>query len=600
MASSARPRPWRALLVLIIVMIGLGVWTFWPGKDNAPRLGLDLQGGTQVILVPKSVTGGGDVSPEQLNQAVEIIRQRVNGIGVSEAEVTTQGSGGSSAIVVSVPGVNQQKITEQLATTALLNFRPVVQEDAGGPAVAPEPVTPTPTPPATPTPAKKAKKGSSFPLADPTPAASASPAATAAAAATPGATTPPAVVPGEAIRRPPFESDSNNQLLQTEYAKLDCSNPINHQGGGQPDDPAKWIVTCSKDGAVKYLLEPAFIKGTQVTSATAALPQQGAGGWQVDLSFDSEGASALATVSTKLVSQPPPTNQFAIVLDGLVQSSPYFSEAILGGTASINGNFTVEEAKSLANVLKYGALPVQLTVAEVTTVSPTLGSDQLAAGLLAGAIGLALVVLYLLIYYRALGIVAVISLVVAASITYGIFVIMGRTIGLALTLAGVAGAIVAIGITADSFVVYFERIRDEVRDGKTLRVAVEVGWHRARNTILAADFVSLLAATILYLVSIGNVRGFAFVLGITTLIDIAVAFMFTKPLVTLLARSNWFAAGGSLTGMSMKRLGREDKKQTETQAARHPKRVKQTVGAPEPEPEPDDESARADTLAGDR
>lgn len=539
MAATSKPRPWRTLIILIVLLVGLGTWAFWPGQDHAPRLGLDLQGGTQVTLVPKSANGQGAVSKEQLDQSVQIIRQRVNAFGVSEAEVTTQGSGGSSAIVVSVPGVNQDRIAQQLSQTALLDFRPVKEEQAGGPLPASDTGTGTSksVTPGTPAPKKTSKKGSSVPLADPTP--------------TPTPTASPK--PNDA-QLPPIQSPTNNVVLQQAFAKLDCSNPANRQGG-TPDDPAQWIVTCSKDGTAKYLLEPAFIKGTQVSNASAELPQNGAGGWQVNLTFDASGAKALADVSTKLYQQPPPTNQFAIVLDGLVQSSPYFQEPILGGTASINGNFTAEGARDLANILKYGALPVNLTVAEVTSVSPTLGADQLKAGLLAGGLGLLLVVLYLLAYYRALGVVAVVSLIVAAGITYSLFVILGRTLGLALTLAGIAGAIVAIGITADSFVVYFERIRDEVRDGRSLRVACEVGWTRARNTLLAADFVSLLAAAILYFISIGNVRGFAFVLGVTTIIDVAVAFMFTRPVVAILARTPWFAHGGSMTGMSPARLG---------------------------------------------
>jgi preprotein translocase subunit SecD len=537
--TTTKAKPWRSLIVLFVVILGLCVWAFWPGQDHSPKLGLDLQGGTQVTLVPKTATTGGDVSKDQLDQAVEIIRQRVNGLGVAEAEVTTQGSGGSSAIVVSVPGQNRQDLVNQLATTALLDFRPVIQEEfsVAAPVTVPNPVasggaTPTVAP----------KKGSSVSAANAAkPAATPSPKATAAAA-----------VADE--MGPPIQAVANDAALQAAFVKIDCAKPKNHQGGA-PDDPAKWIVTCRSDGSAKYLLEPAFIRGTQVTDAQAALPQNGAGGWEVNLTFDNAGSQALADVSAKLVKKPSPQNQFAIVLDGLVQSSPYFQSEILGGTATISGNFTQQSAKELANILKYGALPVQLTVAEVTSVSPTLGSDQLQAGLLAGALGLFLVMLYLLVYYRALGLVAIISLAVAALITYTLFVILGRTIGLALTLASIAGAIVAIGITADSFVVYFERIRDEVRDGKSLRVACELGWVRARNTLLAADFVSILAASILYFISIGNVRGFAFVLGVTTIIDVVVAFMFTRPLVALLAQSKWFGRGGSMTGMSPKRLG---------------------------------------------
>ena len=260
-------------------------------------------------------------------------------------------------------------------------------------------------------------------------------------------------------------------------------------------------------------------------------------------------------MSNKLVWLQSPKNQFGIVLDGLVVSSPYFQSAINDGRAQISGSFTPDDAKALAQVLKFGALPLTLQIASVETVTPTLGADYLQVGLLAGAIGLGLVILYLMAYYRALGLVAVASLIIAAVITYFVFVVLSRTVGLALTLAGVAGAIVAIGITADSFVVYFERIRDEIREGRSLRAACDLGWSRARNTILAADFVSLLAAVTLYYLSVGAVRGFAFVLGLTTLIDVMVAFLFTRPTVTLLARNKWFTSGHPLTGLDPRRLG---------------------------------------------
>lgn len=491
-------RPWRSLGLLALIMVAMAVWTLWPGQSRTPKLGLDLRGGTQVILAPKVAEGTGDITDEQIKQSTEIIRQRVNAFGVAEADVTQQGSGRNAAIVVSVPGVNQQQIAEQISQTALLDFRPVIQEEAG-------------------TPTTKSSK--------PQP-------------------------------KQPIQADSNSKQLQADFAALDCSDPANTQGG-VPDNPAQWLVTCSTDGQVKYLLEPAFIKGTNVDSAQAQLAQDGSGGWQVQLKFDGEGSKALAAASSKLSKLPPPTNQFAIVLDGLVQSSPYFQEAILGGEAVISGKFTAEEARALANVLKYGALPLTLELAEVTTVSPTLGNDQLQAGLIAAALGLALVVLYLMVYYRALGLVAVFSLIIAAAMTYMTFVLLSRQVGLALTLAGITGAVVAIGITADSFVVYFERIRDEIREGRSLRAACEVGWSRARNTILAADFVSLLAAVILYFLSVGGVRGFAFVLGLTTLIDVIVAFLFTRPLVTLLARWDWFTSGSPMTGLDPRRLGVE-------------------------------------------
>ena len=355
------------------------------------------------------------------------------------------------------------------------------------------------------------------------------------------------------------QASDNSPAFEADVAMLDCTNPESY-AGGTPDDPALWLGTCDKTGSVKYTLEPAFIKGTNVTGANAVLPQGGVG-WVVSLDFDSEGAAALGQASTKLSALPEcgqgqsPCNAFAIVLDGVVTSAPRFNEPIMGGSAQIEGNFTAQEANDLANILKYGALPVTLEAVDITSVSPTVGSEQLRAGLLAGLLGLGLVMIYLIIYYRALGIVAMLSLIIAAAVSYLVFIVMSKSIGLTLTLSGVAGAIVAIGITADSFIVYFERIRDEIREGRTLRQACASGWVRARRTLLAADFVSLLAAVVLYLLSVGSVRGFAFVLGLTTVIDVLVAFWFTHPIVVLLGRTGWMQKGSRWTGLDPDRLG---------------------------------------------
>jgi preprotein translocase subunit SecD len=529
-------------------MVGLALWAFWPGQDNTPRLGLDLQGGTQVILVPNQAEGTAPITDDQLQQTVEIIRQRVNGFGVAEADVAIQGSGNDAAIVVSVPGVNQREIAESLSQTALLDFRPV--STIVDPGVI-DPNSLQPADEATDQQNTKKKNNNkkndsasgeaTFAETSPSPTPTESPAADEAAA--------------EALV-PPVEGDSaTDPALEDGLLNLDCTSDASRQGG-RPDNPEKWIVTCDREGTAKYLLEPAFIKGTSITNATAELAQGGAG-WVVNLEFDGEGADALSEISNRLVSLPAPQNQFGIVLDGLVVSAPYFQQPINDGRAQISGNFTPEEAKNLAQVLKFGALPLTLNIASVETVTPTLGADYLRVGLIAGALGLGLVVLYLLFYYRALGIVAVVSLIIAAILTYMVFVVLSRTVGLALTLAGVAGAIVAIGITADSFIVYFERIRDEIREGRSLRAACDAGWDRAKGTILAADFVSLLAAVVLYFLSVGAVRGFAFVLGLTTLMDVMVAFMFTRPMVTLLARNRWFTSGHPMTGLDPKRLGVE-------------------------------------------
>jgi len=485
----------RPLVVLLASVVGLGIWSYWPGQPNTPKLGLDLRGGTQVTLLPRVADGA--ITDSQLQQAVEIIRQRVNGLGVAEAEVSVQGSGDGASILVQVPGVSEQGIADVLKQTALLAFRPVLQSDAG-------------------------------------------------IAATPPATGAEPIIA-------PVTSAANDDAFKAVYAALDCTDPANRQGG-VIDDTTQYMVTCTQDGSLKYLLEPAFIQGTMVEDARAEMPQN-ATGWLVTLDFDGEGSTKLAEASQLLYQKVSPQNQFAIVIDGLVFSSPFFSEPIIGGSAQITGDFTLAEAKELANVLKFGALPLTLDLAEVTSISPTLGQDQLNAGILAGGLGLALVGLYLLFYYRALGVVAGVSLVVAAAMTYFIFIVMGRQIGFTLTLAGIAGAIVAIGITADSFVVYFERIRDEIRDGKGLKPAIAQGWVRARRTLLAADAVSLLAAVVLYWLSVGSVRGFAFALGLTTLIDVAVAFMFTHPVMEWLGRRKSFARGAAWTGLNPARLG---------------------------------------------
>lgn len=490
---AAKTKPLRAFIFFVVLTFALGLWAYWPGTSSTARLGLDLQGGSQVILTPQVAPGvEGTLSEDQINQTVEIIRQRVDGFGVAEAEVSVQGTGDNAAIVVSVPGENPEGIATLLKQTARLDFRPVL-------------------------------------------------------ASTTGIPTPVEGTTAVAVPRVPVSADTAEELTDV-YASLDCFVPGVLQGG-IPDDPTKYIATCSQDGTLKYLLEPAFITGDQLTNAAPALPDQGAGGWIVTLNFNSEGGRKLAEASTRLSALPSPQNQFGIVLDGLAQSSPFFSEPILGGSAQIEGNFSVESAKQLAQVLKFGALPVSLEIAESSAISPTLGSDQLQSGLIAGLIGLILVAVYLLGYYRLLGVIAILSLALAGALAWFLFIALGRSVGFTLTLAGVAGAIVSIGITVDSFVVYFERIRDELREGKTVRVATESGWIRARRTIIAADFVTLLVSIVLYALSVGSVRGFAFTLGIFTVIDLIIAFFFTKPVVTMFGRSRLVNLSPKFTGL---------------------------------------------------
>jgi preprotein translocase subunit SecD len=295
--------------------------------------------------------------------------------------------------------------------------------------------------------------------------------------------------------------------------------------------------------------------GRDVSGATAAIDPQSLSGWFVSLDFTSDGTKKFGQLTQDVVNLPAPQNQVAIVLDGVVVSAPRINEAILGGQAQITGSFSQLEAQDLANVLKYGSLPLAFDRGEVQQVSPTLGGDQLRAGLLAGGLGLLLVILYSILYYRALSVVVVGSLALAAAHVLLSLALLTESVGYTLTLAGIAGTIVAIGVTADSFIVYFERIKDEIREGKPLRVAVETGWQRARRTVVVADLVSGISAIVLYIVSVGSVKGFAFTLGLTTIIDLIVIFFFTKPLVSLLAKSDYFQSGSKYSGVSSKSVG---------------------------------------------
>jgi preprotein translocase subunit SecD len=489
MKTSSRPVRTLAILGLILVsMVGL----VFLQDSKSLQLGLDLRGGTSVTLQPRIAPGQeGSVTSEAIDQAVSIIRQRVDSLGVVESEVTAQGSGTNRQIVISVPGDTGRRVVDLVGQTAELRFRQVLASGSGIPA-----------------------------------------------AGDAGAT-PAAGVSAEANAR---------------FAALDCTKPENLQGNGA-DDASAVLVTCDRAGGTKYILAPAEVLGRQISKASAGLDPQAGSAWFVSLTFDNEGTSAFGALTARVTSLPEPTNQVAIVLDGLVVSSPRITEAIPSGNAQITGSFTQLEAEDLANVLKYGALPLAFDRGEVQQVSPTLGADQLRAGVLAAGLGMLLVVIFTLLYYRALGFVTVASLAVAAIMLYALILLMGQWIGFTLTLAGIAGAITAIGVTADSFIVYFERVKDEMREGRSLRTAAETGWVRARRTILIADFVSLIAAVLLYVFSVGGVRGFAFTLGLTTLIDLIIIFLFTKPALVLVSRSKFFNSGHPLSGFSPKSLG---------------------------------------------
>ena len=495
MSSTIKPvktanRPSRSLAILGMVLVAMAGIAFVQGATSV-RLGLDLRGGTSVTLQPRIAPGeSGKVTNEAIDQAVSIIRQRVNSLGVAESEVAAQGSGTNRQIVISVPGDTGRRVVELVGQTAELRFRQVL--------------------------ASAAATGAADPAATPTAGVSAE--------------------------------------INAKFAALDCTKLKNLQGTGT-DAPTDTIAVCDRAGTTKYILAPAEVLGRQISKASAGIDTQGGNAWFVSLTFNGEGTTAFGALTTRVTSLVEPLNQVAIVLDGLVVSSPRITEPIPSGNAQITGSFTQLEAQDLANVLKYGALPLSFDRGEVQQVSPTLGADQLNAGLLAGGLGLLLVFLYSLLYYRGLGLVTVGSLFVATSLVMLLFLLLGKWIGFTLTLAGIAGAIVAIGVTADSFIIYFERIRDEIREGKSLRTAVETGWQRARHTILIADFVSIIAAALLYFFAVGGVRGFAFTLGLTTLVDLIVVFTFTKPLVTILARFNFFSSGHRFSGLSAKSTG---------------------------------------------
>lgn len=604
MAGSKAPRsrnrqtsPWAPLGALAAFIVLLGGTMVGTGH-HTPQLGIDLAGGSTLTMTAKGKTP----SSADMDTAVTIMENRVNGQGVSEASVTKQGN---NTIEVDLPGKNSSDLLHQLGQTAQLYFRTVVDPTQYGltqrTTPAPQPVTPTtPTssaPSSAPSgsatsapsaPSSSATKAATTPTSAATSAqhrvadsglAAAAPSATPTAPGSPSSNpTTPAASPSSAASgtaaapsapasspAPPAKaSDGSTRQTQPDaatvalYETIDCNNlPANFSD--QSAVPSNYVVGCDYTQHLPYLLGPADVSGKDLTSASARQQTTGGtqqivtGNWEVDLSLDSTGSSQFANVTGQLNGT---GQQFAIALDGWVYSAPQVNDgAITGGQAMISGNFTMKTANDLANVLKYGALPISFDQGDVSQVSASLAGSSLTAGLIAGGVGMVLVIAYLLFYYRGLSLVAVSSLVISGALTYMIATLLGPSIGFRLSLAGVAGLVVAIGITADSFVVFFERLRDEVRDGRSLRTAVDHGWIRARRTIIAADFVSFLAAAVLYVVSIGTVQGFAFTLGLTTLLDIVVVFMFTKPVMTLLARRRFFSEGHPWSGLNPERLG---------------------------------------------
>ncbi|GAA3946681.1 protein translocase subunit SecD [Microbacterium soli] len=533
MASTSPTRhAWRVLLGLLIVTAvlfginALGVYVFKteagePASSWAPELALDLQGGTQIIL-QASTPDGAAPSNEQLNQAAAIIRQRVDASGVGEADITTEGG---RNIVVQIPGPADQATRDRIQASAKLEFRAVLA--ASGPANE-----------------FVGEDGKSTPFPAPDPTLEATPTATPTDASDPAWLTP---------------------KLQAEFQAFDCSA---EQDGNPPEDQP--LIACEEGDqgvfTAKYILGPMELDGTVINDATAGREQQ-SGKWTVNLSLDAHGTKVFGEISQRLnanrLAQQSPRDQFAFVLDGKVISAPVMQATILNGKPSISGNFTQESSKALADQLKYGALPLSFSVQSSDTVSATLGSQQLQYGLIAGLIGLGLVAIYSLLSYRALGWVIMASIAVMGVLTYIFIAILAWRMGFRLSLAGVAGLIVSIGFTADSFIVYFERIRDELRDGRTITGSIEYGWDRAKRTIYIAKSINILAAVVLFILADATVKGFAFTLGLTTLIDVFIFVIFTHPVMQILARTEFFGGGHPLSGLNAEALGAPARARTE-------------------------------------
>lgn len=547
MATTARrARPLRPLATLLLIMIGLvaalAAGHRWSDASLTPKLALDLEGGTEIILEPVA-TNGEDVTDAAINQAIDIIRQRVDASGVAEAEISSQGG---NNIVVALPGTPSQETLDLVKESAQLVFRPVLV------VTNPAPVDATATDPA------QDATGDGTTVDD-------------------GATDETATDDGAAdqvSKAAADEGDSGDGTTPTDPSdlawltddvvtqlnELDCTDPANLTGGASKvGDPEAAFVTCAVDGTAKYALGPVEITGDMVSSASSGLRVTAQGAITnervVNLEFGSEGTSRFADTTERLLSLESPRDQFAIVLDGLVISAPQVNSIIPNGKAEISGTFSTAEANTLARQLNFGSLPLTFDVRSEEQISATLGDEQLQRGLLAGLVGLILVGLYSLAQYRALGFVTIASLVVAGVLAFLTITTLSWVQGYRLSLPGVAGLIVAIGITADSFIVYFERIKDELREGRPLSAAVDTGWSRAKRTILASDAVSLLAAVVLYFLAVGGVRGFAFTLGLTTVIDLLIVFLFTHPMMLLLSRRKFFAEGHRFSGLDPSLLG---------------------------------------------
>ncbi|MGA8458689.1 MAG: protein translocase subunit SecD [Streptosporangiaceae bacterium] len=596
--TTSRPGRLLGSLAVLIVILLLGVLagsiaqpSNWHKRFKVD-LGLDLSSGTTVTLkaVPPKGTSATQLASD-MTTAQQIMSNRVNGAGFNGASVTTQGT---NLINVTVPGQGSKQVIDLVGTTALLRFRQVLLEAQNYTATTSAKVTPAGAGSGAHGLAASAKSLTSGPAAakaepkanaSPSPSASATPSPSASASPSPSASSG-----GKTSEKLSTTADGQGDAsalsakTKALFDKVNCADSnwktkIYGKNPNNYDNTGTQVVTCYQ--GLKYALGKAIVTGSQLKLGGSSAVLQSNGSWYVDMNFNGEGTKAFATFTSDLFSKyagssTEPLNYFAVVLDGAPASVAYISSAITTGSGQIEGNFTEAQADQLVNVLNYGALPLAFSEQSQQTVSAELGSTQLQAGLLAGAVGLFLVVVYAFLYYRGLGAVAISSLAISALLTFLSVVLLSLYEKFALSLAGVAGLIVAIGITADSFVVFFERLRDEVREGKSLRTAVERGWQRARRTILVSDSVSFIAAAVLYKFAVTDVQNFAFTLGLTTLVDVIVVFLFTKPMITLLARTKFYGGGHRLSGLDPARLGAR----SPWRGTRRPVRRPQTREAP--------------------
>lgn len=579
-------RPSRYLAVLAAIFVILASLVYFTGEGSIserlkPRLGLDLVGGTTVTLTAKNLEGGGAPKAAQMEEARRIIESRVNGLGVSEAEVVIEGD---NHIVISVAGQNRDDV-KNVGVPAQLRFRKVlnVVADAGDTLDA----TASATPSASATP-QASGSASASPQASATATPSATPAAATSAAATTASPSPAETLTGtlaerraavvkklgaaytaaEGITSPdqataepmkttlaPFTKLSPDEAgalpaeMQFNLPQISCAQ-LNKRTPGSLDNPDVTATSCDENGGYKYLLDVAKVKGTDVSDASANIDPK-TGQWQVDLKFKSSGQDKWTALTKEAYNnQDSKCAQgsldengrcaVAVVLDNKTVSAPAI-QAVISGDATISGgSINQAGAKLLANQLRYGALPVTFEQSDSSTITATLGAEYLRAGLLAMGIGMALVIVYAFFYYRLLGSVIFLSLVLSGLLTYGALILLGRGIGFTVTLAGMAGFIVSLGVAADSFVIYFERLKDEIREGRSPRSAVGRAWIRARRTIITANVVSILAAATLYIFGVGSVQGFAFALGLATALDLLIVFLFRHPIMTMLARTPAF------------------------------------------------------------